>query len=413
MQPRGAPRVRPPVPKCPLARVQDVGTLPGGRQLPVMSFVLGRRVAGTLPATVVRHFPPPGCSRARLERGLGGTRGELRFAPHAPWRFAPRPGSSLAPVAARRLPEPINPGEQPGCGGGEVWGRWLWWGQPGRHGASRGLSRAGVAPGRWPWRSGGHLLDSDPGKAGASPGRWPWQSGGHLLDGDPGKLGASPGRWPWQSGGHLLDGDPGEAGASPGPAGVTWPRASPLGLCGPAGWGGLPGIPSARRVGQRRGAPWVPVAPSWRLSMLAGAGTASVCAGVSSIPGARPGSRVCLVTRGRRRPVQPRRTGELGRPRLGPHVLGTTHAWDHAWDLLQQRVRWLLPTAGARHRAPSRPVAEPVGAAESRRLPGAGLGRLWNAVPGRWPECRLSPPACTPQPPCRRWRTRAEVRGRD
>lgn len=42
---------------------------------------------------------------------LRGMRAELRPTGHILWRFAARPGLSLAPVAAHRLPEPINQGE--------------------------------------------------------------------------------------------------------------------------------------------------------------------------------------------------------------------------------------------------------------------------------------------------------------
>lgn len=76
-----------------------------------------------------------------------------------------------------------------------------------------------------------------------------------------------------------------------------------------------------------RGAVWVLSAASWRPPMLR-ASAASVCADVRSVPGACPGSRMCLVAQDWKCPVQPLGMGEPGRPRLGlclgSRSLGTT-----------------------------------------------------------------------------------------
>lgn len=66
------------------------------------------------------------------------------------------------------------------------------------------------------------------------------------------------------------------------------------------------------------GVVWVPFALYWRLLMLEGLGTTSACAEVSSIPGACPGSGMCLVAQDWKHPGQSLRMGELGRPQLGP-----------------------------------------------------------------------------------------------
>lgn len=159
-----------------------------------------------------------------------------------------------------------------------------------------------------------------------------------------------------------------------------------------------------------RGVVWVPFAPYWRLLRLEGLGTTSACAEVSSIPGACPGSGMCLVAQDRKHPGQSLKDGRAGETTIGTvlgTVLGTTRgtvfAWDHACDPLQHWVRWLLPPVGAGRQEPSCPTAQLVGAAESRRLPGAGLSRMkedkslalqCHADGLRQPGCLLSPPAC-------------------